>query len=334
MNSERLSVVLTVLLVTASSATYSQQPATELKPAARAHLEAARLAAAYDFPAPLSYCENIVPGQRQFNWMGVGAIRQQGGPWGAEPEPAKVFDNLYYLGVRTSTTWAVDTPEGIVLFDSLNNEAEVKTHIENGLRKFSLDPARIKFVVMTHGHGDHYGGSKYLQEKYKARVLMGGPDWDLVARADPVSTPERGAPPTRDMTVTEGQKLPGGITLHLVPGHTLGTVDAISPVTDNGRKHVVALHGGSGFNGFNGDPARYRQYADSNDRFIKIAEAAGADVPLSDHAENDLAIVKVDKLLKRKPGDPHPFVMGPDAVRRLFVAFAECARAWEVQVTK
>ena len=206
---------------------------TELKPAAKAHLEAARLAAAYDFPAPLSYCENIVPGQRQFNWMGVGAIRQQGGPWGAEPAPAKVFDNLYYLGVRTSTTWAVETPEGIVLFDSLNNETEVKTHIEGGLRKFGLDPARIRYVVMTHGHGDHYGGAKDPAGKVQG---AGADGWTgmgfLVARANPVSTPERGAPPTRDMSVTEGQKLPGGITLHLVPGHTVGTVDAIIPVTD------------------------------------------------------------------------------------------------------
>ena len=56
-------------------------------------------------------------------------------------------------------------------------------------------------------------------------------------------------------------------------------------------------------------------------------------MPLSDHAENDLAIVKVDKLLKRQPNDPNPFVMGPDAVRRLFTAFAECARAWEVQLS-
>src|SRR5581483_2452519 len=109
MRHKKISVTLAALFWTCSGHAYSQDTPgsrgfTSLKPETQAHLAAAREAAAYDFPAPLSYCENIEKDKKQFNWMSVPAIRQQGGPWNAEPEPAKVFDNMYYLGVREVTS--------------------------------------------------------------------------------------------------------------------------------------------------------------------------------------------------------------------------------------
>ena len=40
-----------------------------------------------------------------------------------------------------------------------------------------LDPAQIKYVIVQHGHFDHFGGAQYLQDKYKARILMAAEDW-------------------------------------------------------------------------------------------------------------------------------------------------------------
>ena len=57
------------------------------------------------------------------------------------------------------SAWAINTPQGIILIDALNNGKEAAQLIEGGLRRLGLNPARIKYIVVTHGHGDHYGGA-------------------------------------------------------------------------------------------------------------------------------------------------------------------------------
>ena len=44
-------------------------------------------------------------------------------------------------------------------------QAEAAGLIEGGLTKLGLDPAQIKYVIVTHGHGDHYGGATYLAQR-------------------------------------------------------------------------------------------------------------------------------------------------------------------------
>jgi hypothetical protein len=56
-------------------------------------------------------------------------------------EPAKVFDNLYWLGSTQDSTWAVTTSEGIILIDS-GLDYSAKELITDGLKKMGLDPAQ------------------------------------------------------------------------------------------------------------------------------------------------------------------------------------------------
>jgi metallo-beta-lactamase class B len=234
--------------------------------------------------------------------------------------------------VQDVTAWAVATPKGIILIDALNNKGDIMNAVEPGLRKFGLDPAQIKYVVVTHGHGDHFGGAAYIAQKYHAHVLMSDVDWTLAPTM--LDKPTFDAPPPRDMVVKDGEKLSLGgetLTLYITPGHTLGTVSVLIPVTDHGEKHLAALWGGTGFN-FIHSPKRFKTYSDSANRFMQLAEAAGADVPLSNHPENDNAITKADQLKARKPGEPNPFVMGKNAVRRYFTIYSECAQAYGAQL--
>jgi hypothetical protein len=46
-----------------------------------------------------------------------------------DPGPAKVADNFYFLGDGIVAAWAVDTSDGIILIDTLNNEAEADKFI-------------------------------------------------------------------------------------------------------------------------------------------------------------------------------------------------------------
>src|ERR1700676_2460513 len=60
----------------------------------------------------------------------------------------------------------------------------VEDEVVGGLKKLGLDPARIKYLIVSHGHFDHSGGATFLQDTYKARVLMSAADWDLLDRGN------------------------------------------------------------------------------------------------------------------------------------------------------
>jgi metallo-beta-lactamase class B len=68
-------------------------------------------------------------------------------------------------------------------------------------------------------------------------------------------------------------------------------------------------------------------YTKSAERFRDIAAKAGADIILSNHTNTDGSKTKLQALAKRKPGDPHPYVVGNDSVVRFLTVADECARA-------
>ena len=107
-----------------------------------------------------------------------------------------------------------------------------------------LDPATIKYAIVSHGHGDHSGGAKFLQDHFGTRIILSAADWDLLERSS-------GTKPKRDMVATDGQKLTLGdttLTMYLTPGHTLGTISTLIPVKDGGKPHLAAAWGGTAFN--------------------------------------------------------------------------------------
>ena len=69
-------------------------------------------------------------------------------------EPTKIFDNVYVIGNTGTVVYAIDTPEGIILIDALAAN-QVESVLLPGMRKLGLDPARVKLVVVAHGHPDH-----------------------------------------------------------------------------------------------------------------------------------------------------------------------------------
>src|SRR5262245_49495113 len=95
-----------------------------------------------------------------------------------EIEPTKVFDNLYVVGRTSTVVWAVPTSAGIVLIDAFYGD-QLDSVLLPGLKKLGLDPAQVKYVLVGHGHADHFGGASYFQQR-GARVVMAGPDWDLL----------------------------------------------------------------------------------------------------------------------------------------------------------
>jgi metallo-beta-lactamase class B len=91
--------------------------------------------------------------------------------------PYKVFDDLYFVGTKIHSAWALTTSEGIIVIDTLYDYA-VEPEIVEGLTRLGLDPRNIKYVLISHAHGDHDQGAALLQSRYGAKVVMGAADWD------------------------------------------------------------------------------------------------------------------------------------------------------------
>jgi metallo-beta-lactamase class B len=238
-------------------------------------------------------------------------------------EPVKVFDNLYYVGEKEYSAWAVITSQGIIILDTIFDYS-VEDEVVEGLKKLGLDPKNIKYAVVSHGHFDHSGGARYLQEHFDTRVLMSAADWDLLDRntRDP-------SKPKRDMVVTDGMKLTLGdttLTFYLTPGHTPGTVSTLIPVKDHGQPHLAAAWGGTAFN-FARSVDAFKIYTSSAERFRDIVTQAGADVIISNHTAFDGTKEKIPALEKRGPGDPHPYVIGTASVSNYLTVASECSKA-------
>lgn len=307
---------------------------TQIKPQAQRHLDAADRAAGKDFIGSLLLCNQARPAALRRAMPTAAELINEGRSTTQPAEPTRVFDNLYYLGAGNVASWAVVTSAGIIVLDALNNRYNWIDHIEPGMRKLGIDPAQIKYVIVTHGHGDHFGGAAYLSQRYRARIMMSDADWTLSPSM--LDKPFFEAAPVRDMVIKDGDKLELGgqtLTLYITPGHTLGSVSVLVPVTDKGQSHTAVVWGGTGFN-FPHSPARFKQYSDSALRLMNLALTAGADTPLSGHSEIDRALQKIASLQQRGANDPHPFVMGQDGIRRFFTTLSECALAYGTQMTE
>jgi len=235
--------------------------------------------------------------------------------------PAKVFDNLYLLGMKTVTAWALTTSEGIILFDAMFHY-NVKETIVDSMVQLGLDPATITYVIITHAHNDHFGGAKYLQDTYGARIVMTVEDWEHMR-----SWPQLGsiAPfPRDDIAVRDGYTITlGDTTVRIVvtPGHTPGTLSPIFPVRDGDTEHYVGYWGASAMSFL--PPEGIVQYMGSVDRFARID--ARVDVPLTNHPFIDGTLLKLEALAGRRRGDPHPFVEGNAGFRDWMRAIHDCA---------
>lgn len=249
-------------------------------------------------------------------------------------EPAKVFDNLYFVGGKIHSAWALKTNDGIILLDTIYtyNSEEL---ILGGMKKLGLDPKDIKYLLVTHAHQDHIGGAELIQMRYGARVAMSEPDWTLVER---VPKRFRTMAPRRDIVATDGMKITLGestVTIWFTPGHTDGTTSFTFQVLDRGKPLNVVYSGGTALVYEWDQPdwsiANLQKYIDSQRHLAAEARRTGATVLLSNHSEFDEAEKKNRTLASRGDG-PNPYEIGTDWVQRYFQVTENCARATQLKL--
>ncbi len=327
-------------LVTVAGHAFAQQPAPKPRPQnpVEAAQQAAKDAAEFEFLGALARtC--LLPPSRSEDFRDIPA------PYVSDPtkaparatwyaEPAKVFDNLYFVGGKIHSAWALTTREGIILLDTIYpyNSEEL---IVGGMRKLGLDPKDIKYVVISHAHQDHIGGAEMLQKRYGTRVVMSGPDWDLVEK---VPNRFKSMEPKRDIVATDGMKLTlGGSTVNIwfTPGHTDGTISFTFQVLDRGRPVNVVYSGGTALVYEYTMPEwgikNMQTYINSQRHLAAKAKETGATVLISNHSEFDNAYNK-NRMLAGRGNGPHPYEIGADWVQRYFKVTENCAGATQLKL--
>ena len=228
--------------------------------------------------------------------------------------PFKVMDNLYYVGPGSVSVWLIPTTEGLILIDAAQ-EPFVDYVIDN-IRKVGFDPKNIKYILLTHGHLDHFGGAVKIQKLSGARVGLSAADWDFMLRPPASGRGPRPGdePPARDLVLKEGDTVKLGDTslkVSITPGHTPGSVNYAFTAYDNKKPYKAFVFGGPGpRNGVEGGSEFLASVQRLEKDFADVEVAVHVHSYLNSYPypNNSGILERRDLLAKRKAGDPNPFV--------------------------
>ena len=225
--------------------------------------------------------------------------------WNDPFPPHKVMDNLYYVGTKELASFLIVTPQGNILMNS-DYESSVPV-IRASVEKLGFKFSDIKILIAGHAHPDHVEGDALVKELTGAQVVVG--------RVDAPKTKEfrpGGKEHPIDRLVDDGDTVTlGGTTLtaHMMPGHTTGCLAWTTDLKEDGKTYHAFIE--CSLNG------QFLQYVGNKDypnivedmrATYKKARTFPVDVFLSSHASFYNMAAKYEKLQKRGPGDPNPFV--------------------------
>ena len=215
-------------------------------------------------------------------------------------EPFRIFDNLYYVGADYVSSFLLTTSDGLILIDTLFADEGYPQYLLDNVRAVGFDPADIEYILITHGHRDHFGGAAQVQAATGARVAAAAEDWELI-RAE-----QGDAAPSRDLTFGDGDTLTLGDTtlrFYITPGHTPGVLSMEFPVFDGDREHKAFSHSGAGV--MTEEPEVLRTFIESTEKVIAVE---GVEVNITNHPFLWDIFGRAERLASRAPGEPHPFV--------------------------
>lgn len=169
-------------------------------------------------------------------------------PWELKQKPFHVMKNLYFVGTSWVSVFLLKTEKGLVLIDCAMRETMYQ--LVDNIRAMGFDPHEIKYLLLSHGHFDHCGAARYVQEMSGCETWIGQDDAfffterrDLISHEESVSTFKIDHYYNYDSVLNFGD-----VQIKPVhcPGHTPGTTSMFITMQHEGKPVVCAMHGGLG----------------------------------------------------------------------------------------
>lgn len=174
-------------------------------------------------------------------------------PWLTQMDPYQVVPNVYYIGNKYVGSYLLNTDRGLILIDVTMQETAYL--LFESIRKLGFNPAKIKKVLISHGHIDHCGAARLVQEYSGCDIYFPiGDTFFLTERRDLILREDR----VPEFKVTNyydysdsGVINFGNIRIKPVhtPGHTPGCTSFLLSVNCGKENLLLGMHGGLGLNG-------------------------------------------------------------------------------------
>ena len=229
-------------------------------------------------------------------------------PWKEYMEPFRIKGNLYFVGCHAASSHLIDTGDGLILIDT--GYPQNLYLLINSIYKLGFSPYDVKYIIHSHGHYDHIGGTKAFCELTGAKTFIGIGDENYVnGKVDLTWASELGFEYHEafepDFIMNDGDIISlGNTNIEIVstPGHTPGTVSLFFDVVENEKTYRVAMHGGVGINSMMSDFLdKYKLSYDCRQKFIsginKVIERE-VDIFIGNHVWNNKTDLKYKSLIE------------------------------------
>jgi metallo-beta-lactamase class B len=168
--------------------------------------------------------------------------------------PFKIFGNLYFVGNADVGCHLLDTGDGLILIDT--GYPTTRPLLVQSIWEMGFNPTDIRYILHTHGHFDHFGGTALMCSLSGAKTYLGAPDAEMFRKRPEMSLISCSKYSytelfTPDVELNDGDVVSLGnakIRAVSTPGHTMGVMTYIFEVTDGRETHTAGLYGGSGVN--------------------------------------------------------------------------------------
>jgi metallo-beta-lactamase class B len=219
--------------------------------------------------------------------------------------PHRIIGNIYYVGLKTLSSFLIVTPAGDILLDT-TYERNVPT-IAKSVADLGFKFSDIKIILGNHAHGDHMEGDALAKQMTGAQVVVMAEDVPQLTDIKP-----GGKPHPIDRIIHDGDTVSLGgtiLTAHLTPGHTHGCTTWTTTAMESGKPYNVVF--GCSLRA----PTKITPdiEAEFNHSFQAV-RALPCDIQLGDHPSE---YGMIEKYAHLKPGAANPFIDKPSCTREI-----------------